>query len=289
MTELKHTPLNAAHRALNARMVDFGGWDMPVNYGSQIDEHHAVRTDAGMFDVSHMCVVDFAGAQARAFFEYAIANNVGKLQTSGKALYSCLLNEDGGVIDDLIVYFFCGRFLPRRRQRRHGRQGHRLVQPPERRARLRSCHHAARAIWRSSPCRARTRARRSGRSCRPARGHGAAQAVQRRTRGRRAVRRADRRAHRLHRRGRFRNHRAGRTRRRALASVAGGRRAPVRARRARHAAPRSRHESVRPGHGRKRLAARCRARLDGRPGRAARLRRPRRAWSGTVRGTLSSA
>ncbi|MDG0027754.1 glycine cleavage system aminomethyltransferase GcvT [Trinickia sp. Y13] len=106
MTELKHTPLNAVHRALNARMVDFGGWDMPVNYGSQIDEHHAVRGDAGMFDVSHMCVVDFTGARARAFFEYALANNVGKLQTPGRALYSCMLNERGGVIDDLIVYFF---------------------------------------------------------------------------------------------------------------------------------------------------------------------------------------
>ncbi|CAH2920213.1 MAG: Aminomethyltransferase (glycine cleavage system T protein) (EC [uncultured Paraburkholderia sp.] len=106
MTELKHTPLNATHRALNARMVDFGGWDMPVNYGSQIDEHRAVRTDAGMFDVSHMCVVDFTGARVRAFFEYALANNVGKLQTPGRALYSCLLNPDGGVIDDLIVYYF---------------------------------------------------------------------------------------------------------------------------------------------------------------------------------------
>jgi aminomethyltransferase len=111
MTELKHTPLNATHRALNARMVDFGGWDMPVNYGSQIDEHHAVRTDAGMFDVSHMCAVDVSGAQARAFFEYAIANNVGKLQTPGRALYSCMLNEAGGVIDDLIVYFFADDFF----------------------------------------------------------------------------------------------------------------------------------------------------------------------------------
>ena len=106
MTELKHTPLNATHRALNARMVDFGGWDMPVNYGSQIEEHHAVRTDAGMFDVSHMCVVDFTGERVRAFFEYALANNVDKLQTPGKALYSCLLNPNGGVIDDLIVYYF---------------------------------------------------------------------------------------------------------------------------------------------------------------------------------------
>jgi aminomethyltransferase len=106
MTELKHTPLHATHRALKARMVDFGGWDMPVNYGSQIDEHRAVRTDAGMFDVSHMCVVDFTGARVRAFFERALANNVGKLKTPGKALYSCLLNPQGGVIDDLIVYYF---------------------------------------------------------------------------------------------------------------------------------------------------------------------------------------
>ncbi|SAL02005.1 glycine cleavage system aminomethyltransferase GcvT [Caballeronia ptereochthonis] len=106
MTELQHTPLHAAHLALNARMVDFGGWDMPVNYGSQIDEHRAVRTDAGMFDVSHMRVVDFEGEAVREFFKYAIANNVDKLTTPGKALYSCLLNGDGGVIDDLIVYYF---------------------------------------------------------------------------------------------------------------------------------------------------------------------------------------
>ncbi|WJF90376.1 glycine cleavage system aminomethyltransferase GcvT [Paraburkholderia bonniea] len=106
MTELKHTPLHATHRALNARMVDFGGWDMPVNYGSQIDEHRAVRTDAGMFDVSHMCVVDFTGTRVRAFFDYALANHVAKLQTPGRALYSCLLNPEGGVIDDLIVYYF---------------------------------------------------------------------------------------------------------------------------------------------------------------------------------------
>jgi len=111
MTELQHTPLHAAHRALNARMVDFGGWDMPVHYGSQIEEHHAVRGDAGMFDVSHMCVVDFTGARVRAFFEHALANNVGKLKTPGKALYSCLLNPQGGVIDDLIVYFFAEDFF----------------------------------------------------------------------------------------------------------------------------------------------------------------------------------
>ena len=101
----KATPLNAVHRAAGARMVDFGGWDMPVNYGSQIDEHHAVRRDAGMFDVSHMRAVDLAGAGARDFLRYALANNVDKLKDPGKALYSCLLREDGGVLDDLIVYF----------------------------------------------------------------------------------------------------------------------------------------------------------------------------------------
>jgi aminomethyltransferase len=111
MTDLKRTPLHATHCALGARMVDFGGWDMPVNYGSQIDEHHAVRRDAGMFDVSHMRAVDFSGPRARAFFEFALANNVGKLQTSGRALYSCLLNESGGVIDDLIVYYFADDFF----------------------------------------------------------------------------------------------------------------------------------------------------------------------------------
>jgi len=102
---LNITPLNAVHRALGARMVDFGGWDMPVNYGSQIDEHHAVRGGAGMFDVSHMRVVDVTGAGARDFLRYALANNIDKLQVAGNALYSCLLRDDGGVLDDLIVYF----------------------------------------------------------------------------------------------------------------------------------------------------------------------------------------
>ncbi len=87
-------------------MVDFGGWDMPVNYGSQIEEHHAVRRDAGMFDVSHMQVVDVNGPAAREFLRMALANNVDKLKQPGKALYTCMLNHEGGVIDDLIVYFF---------------------------------------------------------------------------------------------------------------------------------------------------------------------------------------
>jgi len=105
MTTLKQTPLNAAHRAMGAKMVDFGGWDMPVNYGSQIDEHHQVRNDCGMFDVSHMRVVDIKGAGVRSFLRYLLANNVDKLMQPGKALYSCMLLENGGVIDDLIVYF----------------------------------------------------------------------------------------------------------------------------------------------------------------------------------------
>ncbi len=103
---LKATPLNSVHRALGAKMVDFGGWDMPVNYGSQIEEHNAVRGDAGMFDVSHMCVVDLKGENVRSFLRGLLANNVDKLQAPGKALYSCMLNPQGGVIDDLIVYFF---------------------------------------------------------------------------------------------------------------------------------------------------------------------------------------
>ena len=108
---LKTTPLNAVHRAAGARMVDFGGWDMPVNYGSQIEEHHAVRGACGLFDVSHMQVVDIEGAGARAFLLHALANNVDKLKTPGKALYTCLLNESGGVIDDLIVYYFRDEFF----------------------------------------------------------------------------------------------------------------------------------------------------------------------------------
>ncbi|MBX9900297.1 MAG: glycine cleavage system aminomethyltransferase GcvT [Burkholderiaceae bacterium] len=105
-TPLKTTPLNDVHRAAGAKMVDFGGWDMPVNYGSQIEEHHAVRNACGMFDVSHMCVVDLQGEQVRSFLRGLVANNVDKLQVAGKALYSCMLKEDGGVIDDLIIYFF---------------------------------------------------------------------------------------------------------------------------------------------------------------------------------------
>ncbi|MEY2625362.1 MAG: hypothetical protein RL412_1137 [Pseudomonadota bacterium] len=101
----RKTPLYGIHVEQGARMVDFGGWDMPVNYGSQIEEHHRVRRDAGMFDVSHMCVVDVRGRDSRAFLRHLLANDVDKLRVEGKALYSCMLNETGGVLDDLIVYF----------------------------------------------------------------------------------------------------------------------------------------------------------------------------------------
>ena len=102
---MKHTPLYQAHIDAGGKMVDFGGWEMPLNYGSQIEEHHQVRNDAGMFDVSHMTVVDFKGLQAKVFLQTLIANDVDKLKTEGKALYSCMLNEKGGVVDDLIVYY----------------------------------------------------------------------------------------------------------------------------------------------------------------------------------------
>ena len=102
---MKRTPLYQAHIDANGKMVDFGGWEMPLNYGSQIQEHHHVRAGAGMFDVSHMCALDIKGAEAKLFLRNLIANDVSKLKTQGKALYSCMLNEAGGVIDDLIVYY----------------------------------------------------------------------------------------------------------------------------------------------------------------------------------------
>ncbi len=86
-------------------MVDFSGWEMPLHYGSQLKEHLLVRNSAGMFDVSHMQVVDVRGPGARAFLRFLLANDVGRLKEPGRALYSCMLNEQGGVLDDLIVYF----------------------------------------------------------------------------------------------------------------------------------------------------------------------------------------
>ena len=105
------TLLNDTHRALGAKMVDFGGWDMPIHYGSQIEEHHQVRRDAGMFDVSHMTVVDLRGPRTREFLRQLVANSVDKLKVPGKALYSCMLDERGGVIDDLIVYYLDEAFF----------------------------------------------------------------------------------------------------------------------------------------------------------------------------------
>lgn len=100
------TVLHAKHIEAGAKMVDFYGWDMPINYGSQIEEHHAVRTNAGMFDVSHMTIVDVKGADAQAFLRRLVINDVAKLDVAGKALYTGMCNLEGGVIDDLIVYFF---------------------------------------------------------------------------------------------------------------------------------------------------------------------------------------
>ena len=101
---LKQTILHAAHIAASAKLVDFGGWEMPVNYGSQIEEHLNTRNACGLFDVSHMAVVDIEGSDARQFLQKVVANDVAKLKENGQALYGCLLNPAGGVIDDLIVY-----------------------------------------------------------------------------------------------------------------------------------------------------------------------------------------
>ena len=102
---LKKTPLYTLHQQAGAKLVDFAGWEMPINYGSQLDEHHSVRQSAGMFDVSHMGVLDITGADATSFLRYALANDVAKMKSPGSALYTCLSNPTGGVIDDLIIYW----------------------------------------------------------------------------------------------------------------------------------------------------------------------------------------
>ncbi len=102
---MQRTALYAKHLESGAKMVDFAGWEMPIHYSSQLQEHHQVRNDVGMFDVSHMVILDLVGAQSKAFLQYLLANNVDKLKESGKALYSCMLTPEGTVIDDLIVYF----------------------------------------------------------------------------------------------------------------------------------------------------------------------------------------
>lgn len=100
----QHTSLYQKHLDAGAKMVDFAGWDMPINYGSQIEEHNQVRNQAGVFDVSHMTIIDLRGAEAQAFLRYLLANDVAKLDEVGRALYSAMLNENGGVVDDLIAY-----------------------------------------------------------------------------------------------------------------------------------------------------------------------------------------
>jgi aminomethyltransferase len=106
----KKTPFYQSHLDASAKMVDFAGWDMPIHYGSQITEHDIIRTDAGMFDVSHMTVVDVSGADSSAYLRHLLANDIAKLKQHGKALYSCMLNAEGGVVDDLIVYFLGDQF-----------------------------------------------------------------------------------------------------------------------------------------------------------------------------------
>ncbi|MGO4309415.1 glycine cleavage system aminomethyltransferase GcvT [Pseudomonas sp. KB_15] len=100
----QRTPLYDLHLALGAKMVDFGGWDMPLHYGSQVEEHHQVRRDCGVFDVSHMTVIDVCGSQAKAWLQHLLANDVERLHSPGRALYSAMLNEQGGIVDDMIVY-----------------------------------------------------------------------------------------------------------------------------------------------------------------------------------------
>ncbi|MEE9302992.1 MAG: glycine cleavage system aminomethyltransferase GcvT [Thiotrichaceae bacterium] len=104
-TEPKRTALYDKHLEAGGKIVDFAGWEMPIHYGSQLNEHHQVRNDAGMFDVSHMVILDFKGSEVKNFLRHLLANNIDKLKDTGKALYSCMLNENGGVIDDLIVYY----------------------------------------------------------------------------------------------------------------------------------------------------------------------------------------
>jgi len=104
------TPLHDAHLAAGGKMVDFAGWELPIHYGSQIEEHHAVRRAAGMFDVSHMTVVDIQGSGARDYLRYLLANDVAKLTEAGQALYGCMLDDNGGVLDDLITYYLADDF-----------------------------------------------------------------------------------------------------------------------------------------------------------------------------------
>ena len=151
-----HTCLFDLHVALGARLIDFGGWDMPVAYGSQIEEHLAVRRAAGVFDVSHMCIVDLHGARCRELLQQLLANDVGRLTIPGKALYSCMLNEQGGVIDDLIVYFLDDDFF--RVVVNAGTRDKDIAWIARACCRLRRAAAASGGIWRCSRSRARRRA-----------------------------------------------------------------------------------------------------------------------------------
>jgi aminomethyltransferase len=106
----QHTLFHEKHLHLGAKMIDFGGWDMPIHYGSQVGEHLHTRSDTSLFDVSHMAVLDCFGSNAPDFLRYVLANNIDKLITVGQGLYSCMLNHEGGIIDDLIVYRLPDRF-----------------------------------------------------------------------------------------------------------------------------------------------------------------------------------
>ena len=252
---LKQTPLNAAHRAAGAKMVDFGGWDMPLHYGSQLDEHHKVRTDAGMFDVSHMQVVDLAGEGARDFLRQMMANNVDKLTLPGKALYSCMLNEQGGVIDDLIIYFMREDWF--RIVVNAGTAEKDLAWMEAQREKLApqltlTPRRDLAMIAVQGP---NARSQVLGRHARLAGNQRTSQSFSGRGNGHHVHR-----PHRLHRRRRLRNHGAGQGRAFPVAGIAGAGRCAHRPRRSRHPASGSRHESLRPGHGRNRLPARVRAR-----------------------------
>ena len=151
----RQTPLFHLHQELGARIVDFGGWDMPVQYSSQIGEHHAVRRAAGVFDVSHMCVVDLKGERVRAFLAHLLANDVGRLTVPGKALYSCMLNEAGGVLDDLIAYYLSESWF--RLVVNAGTRDKDLAWIRAAGAGLRGAGRPNAQTWRCSPCRGRRR------------------------------------------------------------------------------------------------------------------------------------
>jgi len=126
-TELQLTPLAETHLAHGARMVDFGGWSMPLAYGSQIEEHHAVRRDAGMFDVSHMLNVDVTGTDAMVFLRRLVANDVARLTVAGKALYTCMLWVNGR-----LTTIYKASIKAKKRSRKRKREGKRKAEKRER-------------------------------------------------------------------------------------------------------------------------------------------------------------